>query len=116
MANKIADQNVILIIYFCIFILLIPLLKSYLNSQHLQNIIFYIGTTFCRHWAIKSCFYSLHPVIFTIAKISSGQKGYITINEKKLPHNWCYAPSFSYITINEKKLPHNWCYAPSFSN
>ncbi len=51
-ANKMADKNVILIIYFCIFIHLIPLLKSYWNSQHLHNKVSYIGTTFCRRWAI----------------------------------------------------------------
>ncbi len=27
----------------------------------------YIRTTFCRRWAIKSCFYSLRLLIFTIA-------------------------------------------------
>ncbi len=52
-ANKMANKNVILIIYFCIFILLIPLLKSCLNSQSLQNKLSYTGTAFCRRWAIK---------------------------------------------------------------
>ncbi len=56
MANKMADTNVILIIYFCIFILLITLLKSYLNSQRLQNKISYIGTTFCQTLGHKKLF------------------------------------------------------------
>ncbi len=63
-----ADKNLILIIYLCIFILLIPLLKSYLKSQRLQNKISYIGMTFWRRWAIKSSFYRLRPLIFSIAQ------------------------------------------------
>ncbi len=67
--NKIADKYVILIIYFSIFILLIPSLKSYWNFQCLQNKISYIGTTFCRRWGIRSCFYWFCPLIFTIDHI-----------------------------------------------
>ncbi len=82
------DNIVILIIHFRIFKLLIPLLKSYLKSQRLQNKISYIGTTFYRRWAIKSFFYRFHPLIFTIANYAMIMHVHLTTLCMLYPHRF----------------------------
>ncbi len=72
-----SDQIVIFIIYICIFKLLTSILKSYLKSQHLQNLMSNIWTTYCRRLGIKCCFYRFCPLIFTIAVLSKQPRTYI---------------------------------------